>query len=142
MRSVTGCMAALVALLFAFSALARSPRKGTIKIPRKAPATLSITSDPPAGVTIDGGYRGRTPLNLKINPGTRRVVLETMDGRREVRTVDARPGAALSISHTFPSPAAAAGKRGSSAVETDDGTPYLEALERQRPDLPRSSSRP
>lgn len=101
--------------------------KAMMKRPKKQPATLTVTSSPPAGVTIDGGYRGRTPLTLKLDPGTRHVVLETQQGQREERTITIERGGSLTISHRF-------SQGDADAVRVDSGgsqTPYLKALERQ-----------
>ena len=80
MRCALTSLVGLLALGLTLPALAGPPRTGTSKQVTKRPATLSITSDPTAGVTIGRKYRGRTPLKLKVEYGedTREEELEAL----------------------------------------------------------------
>lgn len=123
-------LCSLIGVALAFSggpALGQPAGKATMKRPKKQPATLTVTCSPPAGVTIDGGYRGRTPLTLKLDPGTRQVVLETAQGQREERTITIQRGDSLTISHRFSQGDADSVQVGAGGSKT----PYLEALKRQ-----------
>jgi serine/threonine-protein kinase len=72
----------------------------------KASATLSVTSDLPARVTIDGVAAGTTPLRaLKRAPGRHVVGVVSIElDERLTATVDATSGAALAVHAEFTRP--------------------------------------
>lgn len=137
MRSIPVFLVALAFLLTPWLALAGPPaggtRKGVIETKHKRSATLTITAEPRAGVSIDGGFRGHTPLSLDVSPGSKTVVLESPSGQREVRNIRVDQGESLSIHHDFPVAASqdAPGPSGGGASPAGSKTPYLKALKRQ-----------
>jgi serine/threonine-protein kinase len=72
----------------------------------KASATLSITSDLPARVTIDGTPQGNTPLrSLKRQPGRHVVSLSSIElDEHLTATVVARPAETLAVHAEFTRP--------------------------------------
>jgi hypothetical protein len=72
----------------------------------KSSATISVTSDLPARVTIDGAPQGTTPLRgLRRAPGRHVVGLVSIElDERLNATVEAKPGGALAVHAEFTRP--------------------------------------
>ena len=72
----------------------------------RASATLVITSDLPAKVTIDGAPQGATPLrSVKRAPGRHVIGLSSIElGERLSATVDAKPGSTVAVHAEFTRP--------------------------------------
>lgn len=66
--------------------------------PSTAPATLALTSNPAgAEIEMDGKYVGSTPSTLKVQPGSRGIVLRKAGYQPWGRTLDVAAEASLTI---------------------------------------------
>jgi hypothetical protein len=85
---------------------ARTANAASTEEATKASATISVTSDLPARVTIDGAPAGTTPLRgLKRAPGRHVVGLVSIElDERLSATVDAKAGTGLAVHAEFTRP--------------------------------------
>lgn len=65
------------------------------------PGYLKVTSVPGSRVYLDGRLRGDTPIELKLDPGRRKIRLEGPGGQSKEYSVEVKSGSRASIPHRW-----------------------------------------